>query len=73
MRRPKFVAVAIAVSLSFLFFEPESYAKAHTKGRAVAPFTSTLKPGDYAWHPELSPAGPVVILVGVGTGSTPPA
>jgi hypothetical protein len=23
----------------------------------------TLKPGDYAWHPEVSPAGPVVVLV----------
>lgn len=36
---------------------------AHTKGRAVAPFTSELKPGDYVWHPEVSPAGPVVIIV----------
>jgi hypothetical protein len=53
----------VLVTLSFLFVTPESYAQAHTKGRAVAPFTATLKPGDYAWHPELSPAGPVVVLV----------
>lgn len=34
-----------------------------TKGRPVAPFTPEFKPGDYVWHPEVSPAGPVVILV----------
>jgi hypothetical protein len=25
----------------------------------------TLKPGDYVWHPEVSPAGPVVVLVSI--------
>jgi hypothetical protein len=60
---PQFVALVIALLSSFLFFTPQSYAQAHTKGRAMAPFTSSLKPGDYAWHPELSPAGPVVVLV----------
>ena len=35
----------------------------YTKGRAVAPFTPQFKPGDYVWHPEVSPAGPVVVLV----------
>jgi hypothetical protein len=35
----------------------------HTKGRAVEPFTPEFKPGDYVWHPEISPAGPVVIIV----------
>ncbi len=34
-----------------------------TKGRSVAPFADNLKPGDYLWHPEVSPAGPVVVLV----------
>src|ERR1700674_1688059 len=38
-------------------------AAAHTKGRAVQPLTPELKPGDYVWHPEISPAGPVVIIV----------
>jgi hypothetical protein len=42
-----------------------SYAQAHTKGREVALRTPALKPGDYVWHPEVSPAGPVVILVSV--------
>src|ERR1700720_2648667 len=35
----------------------------HTKGRAVQPLTTEFKPGDYVWHPEISPAGPVVIIV----------
>jgi hypothetical protein len=35
----------------------------HTKGREVKPFARALKPGDYVWHPEVSPAGPVVVLV----------
>src|ERR1700730_10005491 len=35
----------------------------YTKGRAVAPFTPQFKPGDYVCQPEVSPAGPVVVLV----------
>jgi len=38
-------------------------AAGHTKGRAVQPLTQDFKPGDYLWHPEISPAGPVVIIV----------
>ena len=34
-----------------------------TKGEQVAPFTPEFKPGDYIWHPEISPAGPVVVIV----------
>ena len=34
-----------------------------TKGRKVAPFPKEFKPGDYVWNPEISPVGPVVILV----------
>src|SRR5271163_899461 len=36
---------------------------AFTKGRAVQPTAVELKPGDYVWHPEVSPAGPVVVIV----------
>jgi hypothetical protein len=38
-------------------------AAEHTKGREAEPFARSLKPGDYIWHPEVSPAGPVVVLV----------
>jgi hypothetical protein len=34
-----------------------------TKGREVAPFSSGLKTGEYNWKPEISPAGPVVVVV----------
>jgi len=38
-------------------------AAGHTKGRAVQELTPSFKNGDYVWHPEVSPAGPVVIIV----------
>jgi hypothetical protein len=38
-------------------------AASHTKGRSVHPLTTEFKPGDYIWYPEVSPAGPVVIIV----------
>jgi hypothetical protein len=49
-------AVILVVPLS-------ASAAGHTKGRAVSPFSSEFRPGDYVWHPEISPAGPVVIIV----------
>jgi hypothetical protein len=42
---------------------PFAHAADFTKGRNVKPLTADLKPGDYLWHPEVSPAGPVVVLV----------
>jgi hypothetical protein len=63
IRQFRLLAVSIFIALGFVIRTSESYAQAHTKGRQVAPFSSTLKPGDYVWHPELSPSGPVVVLV----------
>jgi hypothetical protein len=63
MHCSRFVTIAIAVTLVPLAITSRSYAQAHTKGREVAPLTPALKPGDYVWHPEVAPAGPVVILV----------
>lgn len=34
-----------------------------TKGKERAPFTPDLQAGDYVWKPDISPAGPVVIVV----------
>jgi hypothetical protein len=34
-----------------------------TKGRVAQPFTPSLKAGEYLWYPEVSPAGPVVIII----------
>jgi len=51
------------VTLGCLFATSTAHAQSHTKGRAIAPLAPALKPGDYVWHPEVSPAGPVVVLV----------
>ena len=54
------------LALLVLFILATSFAAraaGHTKGRAVQPFTPEFKPGDYVWHPEISPAGPVVVIV----------
>src|SRR6202166_1248380 len=57
-------ALLIAISIaSLLAASVTDAAPGHTKGRAVKPFTPELKPGDYVWHPEVSPAGPVVVFV----------
>jgi len=37
----------------------------HTKGAPTGKATGPLKPGEYWWKPELSPAGPVVALVSI--------
>jgi hypothetical protein len=50
------VAASLAAALT-------ASGASHTKGRVVQPFTSEFKPGDYIWHPEISPGGPVVIIV----------
>jgi L,D-transpeptidase catalytic domain len=57
-------AAAEKLEIILILVTPLTVAAAgHTKGRAVQPLTSELKPGDYTWHPEVSPAGPVVIIV----------
>src|SRR6202011_1247335 len=64
MKRCHFlITTIVATAISFLFIAPELRAQSHTKGRPVAPSAATLKAGDNAWHPEVSPAGPVVVLV----------
>jgi hypothetical protein len=41
-----------------------TFAENFTDGRDVAPFSS-LQNGDYIWKPELSPSGPVLIIVSI--------
>ena len=38
---------------------------AHTQGTPTGKPTGTLKPGEYWWKPQISPAGPLVVLVSV--------
>jgi hypothetical protein len=37
----------------------------HTKGTPTGQPTGTLKPGEYWWHPEISPQGPLMILISI--------
>lgn len=56
--------LATALAIVVILANSLSAAPAgHTKGRSVQPFTSEFKPGDYVWRPEVSPGGPVVIIV----------
>ena len=38
---------------------------AHTKGTPTGKPTGPLKPGEYWWRPQLSPNGPLIVLVSV--------
>jgi len=59
-----YVLVTItSIAAGLLLTAPLARAEAMTKGQPVAPFTPQFKPGEYVWHPEISPAGPVVIIV----------
>jgi hypothetical protein len=37
----------------------------HTKGSPTGKPTGPLKPGEYWWHPEISPQGPLMILISI--------
>ena len=61
----KFIAV-VAISMGLLTasqaMEKPSF---HTKGTPTGKPTGALKPGEYWWHPEISPDGPFMILVSI--------
>jgi len=63
MQLRHFLTVTAATVSCSLLIVPLAGAAGMTKGTPVAPFTPELKPGDYVWRPEMSPAGPVVIVV----------
>ncbi|MEO8339178.1 MAG: L,D-transpeptidase family protein [Nitrospirota bacterium] len=52
----------ILTVLSLSLGSPE-HVEAMTKGQPVAAFTPIIKLGQYVWKPEVSPTGPVVIIV----------
>jgi hypothetical protein len=52
--------LALVAALGFL---TATRAERMPPGQAVAPFTPQIAPGQYVWHPEVSPAGPVVIVI----------
>lgn len=60
LRRLSLIIIIVSLGLIDL---PFARGAKFTKGKHVAPFTPEFKPGDYIWHPDVSPAGPVVVLV----------
>jgi hypothetical protein len=56
------VTLTIALLTSSYAVQQPSF---HTKGTPTGKPTETLKPGEYWWHPELSPSGPFMVLVSV--------
>ena len=63
MRHPRLFIITAAIALGSLLAAPFACAESMTKGQPVAPLTPQIKPGEYVWLPEISPAGPVVIIV----------
>lgn len=62
MHRRQFLAICIAL----LFTPPFVRAsESFTHGRQVAAMPKQFKTGDYVWYPQISPAGPVVIVVSI--------
>jgi len=60
--------IVAAIALVALAAQPASTApmpqpSAHTKGLPTGKPTGPLKPGEYWWNSNVSPAGPVVVLV----------
>jgi len=56
-------AISLSVLATTLFaMQQPSF---HTKGTPTGQPTGKLKPGEYWWHPEISPQGPLMILVSV--------
>jgi len=55
------LTLAALLTTSFAMDQPSF----HTKGTATGHPTGKLKPGEYWWHPEISPQGPLMILVSI--------
>jgi hypothetical protein len=61
----KFLKI-IALSLALLAtVQAVQQPSAHTKGTPTGKPTGPLKPGQYWWKPQLSPSGPLMVLVSI--------
>jgi len=56
------LAISIGLLIASQAMEKPSF---HTKGTLTGKPTGTLKPGEYWWKPQLSPRGPLVVLVSI--------
>ena len=58
-------STSLLLSLSILTASAMEKPSFHTKGTPTGKPTGQLKPGEYWWNPQLSPSGPVVVLVSI--------
>jgi L,D-transpeptidase catalytic domain len=63
MNLHRFHSIAAVSAFIFLSTTPLVRAQGMTHGQSLAPFARLEMPGEYVWFPEISPAGPVVIVV----------
>src|SRR3954469_22194812 len=56
------VFAALVATTSLAVMQQPSF---HTKGTPTGKPTGAMKPGEYWWQPQLSPSGPVVVLVSI--------
>jgi L,D-transpeptidase catalytic domain len=61
----KFISFAIAFVVFISGSQAVQRPSFHTQGTPTGKPTGSLKPGEYWWHPELSPHGPVVVLISI--------
>jgi len=59
----QYLAIITSISLVMLLASPRINATNITKGQPVKLYTPLIKPGEYVWQPEVSPTGPVIIIV----------
>ena len=62
MKFLKILALSVAL---FTTVQAMQQPSSHTKGTPTGKPTGQLKPGEYWWKPQLSPSGPLMVLVSV--------
>src|ERR1044072_4807329 len=62
MKRFALLATLTVVLCSAYAVEKPSF---HTQGTRTGKPVGSLKPGEYWWRPELSPGGPLMVLVSI--------
>src|SRR5204863_9048039 len=62
MKFLKILALSVALLTPVQAVQQPSF---HTKGTPTGKPTGPLKPGEYWWKPQLSPSGPLMVLVSV--------
>jgi hypothetical protein len=61
----RLVILTLSLALLTPAFSAMERPSFHTKGTPTGKPTGPLKPGEYWWNPQLSPQGPVVVLVSI--------